>query len=53
LEGEMSLKEKILTDMKEAMKAKDSHRLEVLRFLQSAVRYAEEEKVYRGAKASR
>jgi uncharacterized protein YqeY len=41
LEGEMSLKEKILTDMKEAMKAKDSHRLEVLRFLQSAVRYKE------------
>lgn len=37
----MSLKEKILTDMKEAMKAKDSHRLEVLRFLQSAVRYKE------------
>ncbi len=27
--------------MKEAMKAKDSHRLEVLRFLQSAVRYKE------------
>jgi uncharacterized protein YqeY len=41
LEGEMSLKEKILADMKEAMKAKDSHRLEVLRFLQSAVRYKE------------
>ncbi|MBK7845032.1 MAG: GatB/YqeY domain-containing protein [Bdellovibrionales bacterium] len=37
----MSLKEKILADMKEAMKAKDSHRLEVLRFLQSAVRYKE------------
>jgi uncharacterized protein YqeY len=37
----MNLKEKILADMKEAMKAKDSHRLEVLRFLQSAVRYKE------------
>jgi uncharacterized protein YqeY len=37
----MNLKEKILADMKEAMKAKDSQRLEVLRFLQSAVRYKE------------
>lgn len=37
----MNLKEKILADMKEAMKAQDSHRLEVLRFLQSAVRYKE------------
>lgn len=37
----MDLKEKILSDMKEAMKAKDTQRLEVLRFLQSAVKNKE------------
>ncbi|MCB0362914.1 MAG: GatB/YqeY domain-containing protein, partial [Bdellovibrionales bacterium] len=37
----MSLKAKILSDMKEAMKAKDSKRLEVLRFLQSAIKNKE------------
>lgn len=37
----MDLKEKILSDMKEAMKAKETQRLEVLRFLQSAVKNKE------------
>lgn len=37
----MSLKDKILLDMKEAMKTKDSAKLEVLRFLQSAVKNKE------------
>ncbi|MCC7404120.1 MAG: GatB/YqeY domain-containing protein [Bdellovibrionales bacterium] len=37
----MSLKDKILSDMKDAMKQKDMPRTEVLRFLQSAIKNKE------------
>lgn len=37
----MEIREKILADMKEAMKAKDSVRLEAIRFLQSQIKYKE------------
>jgi uncharacterized protein YqeY len=41
MEGPMSLKDKILSDMKDAMKQKDMPRTEVLRFLQSAIKNKE------------
>lgn len=37
----MNLKDQILSDMKEAMKSKEGSRLEVLRFLQSAIKNKE------------
>ena len=37
----MSLREQILADMKEAMKAKDAARLEAVRFLQAAIKNKE------------
>lgn len=37
----MSLKAKILDDMKQAMKDKDADRLSTIRFLQSAIKYRE------------
>lgn len=37
----MSLREQVLADMKEAMKAKDSARLEAVRFLQAALKNKE------------
>lgn len=39
----MEIREKIMADMKEAMKAKDSVRLDTIRFLQSAIKYKEVE----------
>lgn len=37
----MNLKEKILADLKEAMKSKDQERLNTIRFLQSEIKYRE------------
>lgn len=37
----MEIREKILADMKEAMKSKDTVRLEAIRFLQSQIKYKE------------
>lgn len=39
----MEIREKIMADMKEAMKARDSVRLDTIRFLQSAIKYKEVE----------
>ncbi|MBN8535408.1 MAG: GatB/YqeY domain-containing protein [Deltaproteobacteria bacterium] len=39
----MEIREKIMADMKEAMRARDSVRLEAIRFLQSAIKYKEVE----------
>lgn len=39
----MEIREKLMSDMKEAMRAKDSLRLEAIRFLQSAIKYKEVE----------
>lgn len=39
----MDIREKLLADMKEAMRAKESTRLETIRFLQSAIKYKEVE----------
>ena len=39
----MEIREKLMSDMKEAMRAKDSVRLDAIRFLQSAIKYKEVE----------
>ncbi|MCK6598392.1 MAG: GatB/YqeY domain-containing protein, partial [Bdellovibrionaceae bacterium] len=39
----MEIREKILADMKDAMRARDSVKLEAIRFLQSAIKYKEVE----------
>lgn len=39
----MEIREKIMADMKDAMRAKDSVRLDTIRFLQSAIKYKEVE----------
>lgn len=39
----MEIREKLMADMKEAMKAKDSVKLDAIRFLQSAIKYKEVE----------
>jgi uncharacterized protein YqeY len=39
----MEIREKLMSDMKEAMRAKDSVRLDAIRFLQSAINYKEVE----------
>lgn len=39
----MEIREKLMSDMKEAMRAKDSVRLDTIRFLQSAIKYKEVE----------
>lgn len=39
----MEIREKIMADMKEAMKARDAVRLDTIRFLQSAIKYKEVE----------
>ncbi len=39
----MEIRDKLMSDMKEAMRAKDSARLETIRFLQSAIKYKEVE----------
>ncbi len=39
----MEIREKIMADMKDAMRAKDAVRLDTIRFLQSAIKYKEVE----------
>lgn len=39
----MEIRDKLMSDMKEAMRAKDSVRLDAIRFLQSAIKYKEVE----------
>ncbi|MBL7554878.1 MAG: GatB/YqeY domain-containing protein [Bdellovibrionaceae bacterium] len=39
----MEIREKLMADMKDAMRAKDSVKLEAIRFLQSAIKYKEVE----------
>jgi len=39
----MEIREKLMSDMKDAMRAKDSLKLEAIRFLQSAIKYKEVE----------
>lgn len=39
----MEIREKLMSDMKDAMRAKDSVKLEAIRFLQSAIKYKEVE----------